>query len=139
MYRLLPATRAAGRRIACTRPRRSLLSIYPPSNRSPPILGSSPFHTSSYRQNDQPKSPYQTFIDTLQEEIKKNRKFQEDLLQLKGDVDKLQDSETLKRATDAYERARVEFSSFCYHQFLIVLNFYSSILYRRVLTAHVLH
>jgi hypothetical protein len=110
MYCLLPATRLAGRRIITrARPRRSILSVIPPSNPALSNLRSSSFHTSSFRQNDQPKSPYQTFIDTLQEEIRKNRKFQEDLLQLKGDVDKLQDSEALKRARDVYERARVEF------------------------------
>ncbi|KAF9518018.1 hypothetical protein BS47DRAFT_1338909 [Hydnum rufescens UP504] len=108
MYCVLPATRLAGRRIITrSRPRRSILSPIPSSNPTLSDLRSSSFHTSSYRQNDQPKSPYQTFIDTLQEEIRKNRRFQEDLLQLKGDVDKLQDSEALKRARDVYERARL--------------------------------
>lgn len=54
-----------------------------------------------------PKSPFQTFVDTLKEELQKNRDLQENVKQLQGDVDKFQDSEAMKRARDAYERARV--------------------------------
>ena len=65
------------------------------------------FASSSRRQNEIPKSPFQTFVDTLKEELHKNRQLQENVKQLQGDVDKLQDSEALKKARDAYERARV--------------------------------
>ena len=54
-----------------------------------------------------PKSPFQTFVDTLKEELQKNRDLQENVKQLQGDVDKFQDSEAMKKARDAYERARV--------------------------------
>ncbi len=54
-----------------------------------------------------PKSPFQTFVDVLREELRKNRELQENVKQLQGDVDKLQDSEAMKKARAAYERARV--------------------------------
>ena len=57
-----------------------------------------------------PKSPFQTFVDVLREELKKNRELQDNVKQLQGDVEKFQDSEAMKRARDAYERARVSFA-----------------------------
>ena len=72
------------------------------------------FHTSSRRQNEIPKSPFQTFVEVLREELKKNRELQDNVKQLQGDVDKLQDSEAMKKARAAYEHARVRrFFSFC--------------------------
>jgi import inner membrane translocase subunit TIM44 len=65
------------------------------------------FHSSSRRQNELPKSPFQTFVDVLKEELKKNRELLDNVKQLQGDVDKFQDSETMKKARAAYERARV--------------------------------
>lgn len=65
------------------------------------------FHNSASRQNEIPKSPYQTFVDTLKDELKKNRELLDNVKQLQGDVDKFQDSEAMKRAKAAYERARV--------------------------------
>jgi import inner membrane translocase subunit TIM44 len=65
------------------------------------------FHSSSRRQDEVPKSPFQTFVDVLREELRKNRELQENVKQLQGDVDKFQDSEAMKRARAAYERARV--------------------------------
>ncbi|KDR80676.1 hypothetical protein GALMADRAFT_241052 [Galerina marginata CBS 339.88] len=65
------------------------------------------FHSSSRRQNELPKSPFQTFVDVLKDELRKNRELQENVKQLQGDVDKLQDSEAMKRARAAYERARL--------------------------------
>lgn len=64
------------------------------------------FHASAHRRNEI-KSPFQTFVDVLKEEIQKNRELQQNVKQLQGDVDKLQDSEAMKRARDMYERARV--------------------------------
>ena len=43
----------------------------------------------------------------LREELRKNRELQDNVKQLQGDVDKFQDSEAMKRARAAYERARV--------------------------------
>ena len=43
----------------------------------------------------------------LKDELRKNRELNDNVRQLQGDVDKLQDSEALKRAKDMYERARV--------------------------------
>lgn len=54
-----------------------------------------------------PKSPFQTFVDVLRDELRKNRELQENVKQLQGDVDKLQDSEAMKKARAAYERARL--------------------------------
>ena len=65
------------------------------------------FHSSSSRRNELPRSPFQTFVDVLKDELRKNRELQENVKQLQGDVDKLQDSEAMKRARAAYERARV--------------------------------
>ncbi|KIY51930.1 TIM44 subunit of mitochondria import inner membrane translocase [Fistulina hepatica ATCC 64428] len=65
------------------------------------------FHSSSRRQNELPKSPFQTFVEVLKDELRKNRELQENVKQLQGDVDKFQDSEAMKRARAAYERARL--------------------------------
>ena len=48
-------------------------------------------------------------MDVVREELKKDRDLQENMKQLQGDVDKFQDSEAMKRARDAYERARVRY------------------------------
>jgi mitochondrial import inner membrane translocase subunit TIM44 len=68
---------------------------------------SNAFSTSSHRYQEAPKSPFQTFVEVLRDEIRKNRELQDNVKQLQGDVDKLQDSEAMKRAREAYERARV--------------------------------
>ena len=65
------------------------------------------FHSSSRQQNEAPKSPFQTFVDVLKDELRKNRELQDNVKQLQGDVEKFQDSETMKQAKAAYERARV--------------------------------
>ncbi|KAK7025023.1 mitochondrial import inner membrane translocase subunit TIM44 [Favolaschia claudopus] len=65
------------------------------------------FHSSSRWRNELPKSPFQTFVEVLRDELKKNRELQENVKQLQGDVDRLQDSEAMKRARAAYERARL--------------------------------
>ena len=65
-----------------------------------------------------PKSPFQTFVDVLKEELRKNRELQDNVKQLQGDVDKLQDSEAMKKARAAYERARVRS---LYHMYDFVL------------------
>lgn len=70
---------------------------------------SASFHTSHRRANDAPKSPFQVFREVLAEEIRKNRELEQNVAQLKGEVGKVQDSEALKQARQAYERARVEF------------------------------
>ncbi|KAG8908626.1 protein translocase subunit [Tulasnella sp. 403] len=67
----------------------------------------SAFHTSSTRRDELPKSPYQTFVETLKEELRKNKDLHDNMKQLQGDVDKLQDSESMKRAKEMYERARL--------------------------------
>ncbi|KIP09986.1 hypothetical protein PHLGIDRAFT_101815 [Phlebiopsis gigantea 11061_1 CR5-6] len=72
----------------------------------------SSFHTSARRQNEggPPKSPFQTFVEVLREELRKNRELQDNVKQLQGDVDKFQDSEAMKKARQAYERARLSSS-----------------------------
>lgn len=80
---------------------------HPPPFRIPAGSQTLNFHSSSRRQNELPKSPFQTFVDVLKDELRKNRELQENVKQLQGDVDKLQDSEAMKRARAAYERARV--------------------------------
>ncbi|EPT01044.1 hypothetical protein FOMPIDRAFT_1121152 [Fomitopsis schrenkii] len=65
------------------------------------------FHSSSRRQNEAPRSPFQIFVEVLRDEIRKNRELQDNVKQLQGDVDKLQDSEAMRKARAAYERARL--------------------------------
>lgn len=69
------------------------------------------FHTSPYLRNGQgsqlPQSPFKVFVQTLKEELQKNRELQDNVKQLQGDVDKLADSEAMKKAREAYEKARV--------------------------------
>lgn len=89
----------------------SLRAARPTAQVPPAILRSTAgataqFHASTHRRSEI-KSPFQTFVDVLKEEIQKNRELQQNVKQLQGDVDKLQDSEAMKRARDMYERARV--------------------------------
>jgi hypothetical protein len=53
------------------------------------------------------RSPFQAFVDVLKEEVRKNREWQESVKQLAGERDKVADSETMRRAKEVYERARV--------------------------------
>lgn len=91
--------------LVAQRARHALSTPFPPPFRICPPSRS--FHPSSRAHNEPPKSPFQTFVEVLREELRKNRELQDNVKQLQGDVDKLQDSEALKRARDVYERARV--------------------------------
>lgn len=71
------------------------------------IFQTSNFHSSPRRQEELPKSPFQTFVEVLREEIRKNRDYQEGVKQLHGEVDAVKDSDAMRRAKEAYERARV--------------------------------
>ena len=77
------------------------------TNNALSVRAAAQFHSSARRHNELPKSPFQTFVDVLKDELRKNRELAENVKQLQGDVDKLQDSEAMKKAKDAYERARV--------------------------------
>ncbi len=81
--------------------------VFPPPFRIPATrINASGFHSSSRRQNELPKSPFQTFVDVLKEELRKDRELQDNGKQLQGDVDKFQDSEAIKKARAADKRAR---------------------------------
>ncbi|KAJ7574415.1 import inner membrane translocase subunit tim44 [Mycena floridula] len=101
----------AAKTAARSRVQRSRASFPPPFRIQPQVpfvCGQRlTFHSSSRRQNELPKSPFQTFVDVLKEELRKNRELQDNVKQLQGDVDRLQDSEAMKRAKAAYERARL--------------------------------
>ncbi|WFC94666.1 protein translocase subunit [Malassezia brasiliensis] len=56
---------------------------------------------------DVPRSPFQVFVQTLREELQKSREMQDNMKQLQGHSDKIQDSETMRKAREAYERARI--------------------------------
>ncbi|KZT10023.1 import inner membrane translocase subunit tim44 [Laetiporus sulphureus 93-53] len=75
----------------------------------PAVSSSASFHSSSRRQNEQPRSPFKIFVEVLQEELRKNREWADSKKQLTGDVtqlkDSVKDSETMKKARAAYERA----------------------------------
>ncbi len=105
MSSILSALRVSSRRV----PRRypTHISSVALAPRTP---SASSFHSSPRRSNELPKSPFKTFVEVLQEEIRKNRELEENVLRLQGDVSKMQDSEAMKRAKDMYERARVSFS-----------------------------
>lgn len=100
-------------RLALRSQRTSLASLRPLPAFAACAPSSSSFHTSARRQNEggPPKSPFQTFVEVLREELRKNRELQDNVKQLQGDVDKLQDSEAMKKARAAYERARVSLSA----------------------------
>ena len=84
------------------------LHPYPPPFRiAPSVSKTAGFHSSSRRQNELPKSPFQTFVDVLRDELRKNRELQDNVKTLQGDVEKFQDSEAMKKARAAYEKARV--------------------------------
>lgn len=61
----------------------------------------------------QGRSPFQAFVDVIQEEVRKNREWQDSVKQLGGEVQKAQDSEAMKRAKEVYERARVSSRFHC--------------------------
>ena len=107
---LSTAARSAARRRLQVAPSRisriPALSSHP-TNNALSIGAAAQFHSSARRHNELPKSPFQTFVDVLKDELRKNREFAENVKQLQGDVDKFQDSEAMKKAKDAYERARV--------------------------------
>ncbi|EJD47973.1 import inner membrane translocase subunit tim44 [Auricularia subglabra TFB-10046 SS5] len=65
------------------------------------------FHASAARRDEMPKSPYRAFVDTLREEIRKDRELLDSVKTLQGDVEKIQDSEAMRRAKEMYERARL--------------------------------
>lgn len=88
------------------------------------FIQSSSFHSSARRQNDGPKSPFQTFVEVLREELRKNRELQDNVKQLQGDVDKIQDSEAMKRARAAYERARVRLHLWNYNSMISTNRLY---------------
>ncbi|KZT27735.1 TIM44 subunit of mitochondria import inner membrane translocase [Neolentinus lepideus HHB14362 ss-1] len=105
---LLSARAPSPLRIASARFNRPQVLIspsHPQSLRSPGY--SSSFHSSSRRQVELPKSPFQTFVDVLRDELRKNRELQENVKQLQGEVDRFQDAEAMRKARAAYERARL--------------------------------
>lgn len=66
------------------------------------------FSTSRASRSDAPpKSPFQAFIDTLREELRKSQDMQDNIRQLSGEAGKMQDSETMRRMKEVYERARI--------------------------------
>lgn len=103
---VVPTTMLSRVRIAKStyvwRPARSLPPLVPRARQQ-----ALAFHSSARRADELPKSPFQTFVDVLRDELRKNRELQDNVKQLQGDVDKLQDSEAMKKARDVYERARV--------------------------------
>ena len=107
---LSTAARSAARRRLQVAPSR-VSRIHPVgahlTNNALSIGAAAHFHSSARRHNELPKSPFQTFVDVLKDELRKNRELAENVKQLQGDVDKFQDSEAMKKAKDAYERARV--------------------------------
>lgn len=53
------------------------------------------------------RSPFAAFVQVLREEVQKNREWQDSVKQLGGEVNKVQDSEAMKKTRELYERARL--------------------------------
>jgi len=83
-----------------------MLARRAPPRMLPRIAGVRLMHASFVR-CDTPRSPFQVFAETLRDELKKSQDMQDNLKQLQGQSDKIQDSETMRRAREAYERARI--------------------------------
>src|ERR1700735_2701743 len=56
---------------------------------------------------DPNKSPFQVFVDTFKSELSKSRELQESVKALQDESGKIGDSEALRRAKEAYAKARV--------------------------------
>jgi mitochondrial import inner membrane translocase subunit TIM44 len=56
---------------------------------------------------DPNKSPFQVFVDTFKSELSKSQELQESVKALQDESGKLGDSEALRRAKEAYAKARV--------------------------------
>jgi len=59
------------------------LAYPPPFQIRPRSIG---FDSSSRWHNELPKSPFQTFVDVLKEELQNNQELQDNVKQLEGDV-----------------------------------------------------
>ncbi|KAI9230878.1 MAG: hypothetical protein DHS80DRAFT_26445 [Piptocephalis tieghemiana] len=53
-----------------------------------------------------PRSPFKAFADSIRQQVKENRELQENVKLLQDESSKLSESETLKRAKEAYSRTR---------------------------------
>jgi hypothetical protein len=58
---------------------------------------------------DPDKSPFQVFVDTFKSELSKSRELQESVKALQDESGKIGDSEALRRAKDAYAKAKVHY------------------------------
>lgn len=62
-------------------------------------------------------SPLKVFVDTIREQIKKNKEIQEGVKSLQDESGKLAESDALKKAKEMYEKAKV--SRNCYFRSLV--------------------
>lgn len=91
------------------RPSSSLPRINRNLHRNSPLSynqSKSLFHTSSTCK-DAPRSPFTVFVETLKEELRKSQEMQDNVKTLQGEAGKIQDSETMRKMKEAYERARI--------------------------------
>ncbi|KAJ9126675.1 hypothetical protein QFC24_001705 [Naganishia onofrii] len=103
------------RRVALATSAVQTASRFSPSSTSSLLrAGTAGLHTTQHLRNGQgspaPQSPWKVFVQTFKEEFQKSREMQDSVKQLQGDVDKLADSETMKKAKEAYEKARLKSS-----------------------------
>lgn len=68
------------------------------------------------------QSAFSKFVETLKEQIKKNKELQESVKKLQDESGKAGDSDALKKAKDAFEKAKVH-CSFCYCFFYVSFTF----------------
>src|SRR5579859_1686615 len=59
---------------------------------------------------DPNKSPFQVFVDTFKSELSKSRELQESVKALQDESGRLGDSEALRRAKEAYTKAKVAYN-----------------------------
>jgi len=61
---------------------------------------------SSHADSQQQKSPFQVFVDTFKQELKKSQEFQESVKALQDEGGKIGESEAFRRAKGAYSKAK---------------------------------
>lgn len=59
------------------------------------------------------KSPLARFVESIKEQIEQNRELQQNIKQLQDESNKLSESESLRRAREIFEKAKVALPANC--------------------------
>lgn len=63
--------------------------------------------TIRWNSSQQQQSPLSRFIESIKEQVEKNRELQQNLKQLQDESSKLSDSESLRKAKELYQKTKV--------------------------------